>query len=304
MLHISLAAETIGHIAGMPVTNSLLATWITMAVLFIFTWAATRNLTQVPSAMQSVAELIIGGLYDFFGSVTGHYVKKFFPVVASIFLFVIMANWIGLLPGVGTIGFTEKIESEVTAESHTAVVEHETTSVPPESVVENGHAVAPTAPAIAEAPLHEATVATTTTAEKSAEHGETRFVPLLRAATADLNMTLALAIVAVIAIQYFGFSIIGFHYSSKFFNFSNPIMFILGILELMSEISKIISFAFRLFGNIFAGEVLLAVLAFLMPFVIPLPFLLMELFVGFIQALVFSMLTAVFLNVAVSHGDH
>ena len=135
------------------------------------------------------------------------------------------------------------------------------------------------------------------------EKHEAEFVPLLRAATADLNMTVALAIFAVIAIQYFGFSIVGFHYSAKFFNFESPIMFILGILELMSELSKIISFAFRLFGNIFAGEVLLAVLAFLMPFVVPLPFLLMELFVGFIQALVFSMLTAVFLNVAVSHGE-
>ena len=80
-------------------------------------------------------------------------------------------------------------------------------------------------------------------------------------------------------------------------------MFYVGILELISDISKIISFAFRLFGNIFAGEVLLAVMAFLMPFIIPLPFLMMELFVGFIQALVFSMLTAVFLNLAVSHGE-
>ncbi|HUD19634.1 MAG TPA: F0F1 ATP synthase subunit A [Patescibacteria group bacterium] len=240
MLHISLAAERIGSILGMPITNSLLATWVTMAVLIIFSWAATRNLQMIPSGIQVIAEVLIGGLYDFFKSVTGEkHINKFFPLVASFFLFIITANWLGLLPGFGTIGFF---------------------------------------------------------------HGE-EFVPLLRAATADLNMTIGLALVAVIAIQYFGFKVVGFHYSSRFINFSNPIMFLLGILELVSELSKVISFAFRLFGNIFAGEVLLAVMAFLMPFLVPLPFLTLELFVGFIQALVFSMLTAVFLNVAVSHGE-
>jgi F-type H+-transporting ATPase subunit a len=134
------------------------------------------------------------------------------------------------------------------------------------------------------------------------KEAEVEFKPIFRASTADLNMTLALALIAVIAIQYFGFQVVGFHYSSKFINFKNPIEFVLGILEFLSELSRIISFTFRLFGNIFAGEVLLAVMAFLMPFIVPLPFLMLELFVGFIQALVFSMLTAVFLNVAVSHG--
>ncbi|MEK7119573.1 MAG: F0F1 ATP synthase subunit A, partial [Patescibacteria group bacterium] len=161
----------------------------------------------------------------------------FFPLLASLFLFIITANWMGLLPGVGTIGFF---------------------------------------------------------------HGE-EFTPLLRGATADLNTTLGLALVAVLAIQYFGFVTVGGHYSTRFLNFKNPIEFFLGILEMVSEVSKVISFAFRLFGNIFAGEVLLTVMAFLMPFIVPLPFLMLELFVGFIQALVFSMLTAVFLNVAVSH---
>ena len=256
---------------------------------------------MIPSGIQSVAELIIGGLYDFFGTVTGHHIKKFFPVVASIFLFVIIANWVGLLPGVGTIGFTHTLEAvhEATVETHTAETK------PSEEVTDDHGAVVQKVAddhAVESKPA-EVKTAVEEKAPAEASHGEAKFTPLLRAATADLNMTVALAIFAVIAIQYFGFSIVGFHYSSKFFNFSNPIMFILGILELMSEISKIISFAFRLFGNIFAGEVLLAVLAFLMPFVIPLPFLLMELFVGFIQALVFSMLTAVFLNVAVSHGE-
>jgi F-type H+-transporting ATPase subunit a len=169
----------------------------------------------------------------------GHHIKKAFPILASLFLFIIVANWMGLLPGVGTVGFYE---------------------------------------------------------------GE-RFVPLLRGATADLNTTIALAIIAFFAIQYFGFSTLGVQYSKRFLNFSNPIMFFVGLLEIVSDLSKVISFAFRLFGNIFAGEVLLAVMAFLMPFLAPMPFLIMELFIGFIQALVFSTLTAVFINVAVAHEE-
>lgn len=239
MPHISLAAERLWVIAGFPVSNALVTTWFVMGVLLLLSIGVTRSLRLVPGSVQSTAELLIGGLYDFFHSVTGKHTKQFFPLLASLFLFIITANWVGLLPGVGTIGFFR----------------------------------------------------------------EKGFVPLFRGSTADINMTLALAIIAVGAIQYFGFKAVGIHYSSRFFNFKDPIYFAMGLLEIVSEVSRIISFAFRLFGNIFAGEVLLTVMAFLMPFIAPLPFLTMELFVGFIQALVFAMLTAVFLNVAVSHGE-
>ena len=239
MLTISIAAEKIGTLWAFPITNSLLATWLVMAVLIVFSWAATRRLSLIPSGIQTTAEVLVGGLHDFFSSVTGKYVNAFFPLIASLFFFIITANWMGLLPGFSTIGFY---------------------------------------------------------------HGE-EFVPLLRGATSDLNTTIALALIAVCAIQYFGFRLIGLHYGKKFLNFKDPIAFFTGILETISEFSRIISFAFRLFGNIFAGEVLLAVIAFLIPFIAPLPFLTLELFVGFIQALVFSMLTAVFLNVAVSHEE-
>lgn len=267
MLKISLAAERIGFLFGLPITNSLLATWLTMVCLFIFAYFATRKMSLRPSGIQSIAEMIVGGLYDFFSAVTGHHIAKFFPLLASLFLFIITANWIGLLPGVGTVGLyhQEEVKEAVTT-THVEETEPAT-----HEIVE--------------------------------EKEEVEFIPLLRAATADLNMTVGLAIVAVFAIQYFGFSLVGFHYSSRFLSFKDPMAFVMGILEILSETSKVISFAFRLFGNIFAGEVLLAVLAFLMPFIVPLPFLMMELFVGFIQALVFSMLTAVFLNVAVSHGE-
>lgn len=241
MPHITLTAEKIGELYGLPITNSLLTTWLVMAILVFISFILTRKISIIPSHRQAIAEIIIGGLYDFFHAVVGKHIKTIFPLVITLFLFIISANWIGLLPGIGTIGI---------------------------------------------------------------KHGESTITPIFRPATADINTTLALAVTAVLAIQYFGFSIVGTKYISRFFNLRGPINFFVGILELFSEFAKIISFAFRLFGNIFAGEVLLTVIAFLMPVVIPLPFLAMELFVGFIQALVFSMLTAVFLNVALSHGEH
>lgn len=124
--------------------------------------------------------------------------------------------------------------------------------------------------------------------------------PLLRGDNADLNTTLSLAIISVVLIQVFGIKFLGFRgYMGKFINVKNPIAFFTGILEIISEISKVISFAFRLFGNIFAGEVLLTIMAFLVPILASFPFLLLEIFVGLIQALVFSMLTAVFISVAI-----
>lgn len=244
MPEISLAAEQIFKVGSFSITNSLITTWVTMLILFAIAIIATRKLTLIPSNLQSIIELVVGGLYDFFGKINGKNIKIFFPILASIFIFVLTANWLGLLPGVGTIGFFREAEEHV------------------------------------------------------------KFTPLFRGATADINTTLALALIAVVSIQYFGFLTVGTHYRTRFFTFKDPISFFVGILELVSEFSKIISFAFRLFGNIFAGEVLLTVMAFLMPFIVPLPFLMMELFVGLVQALVFSMLTSVFLNVAVSHGEH
>jgi F-type H+-transporting ATPase subunit a len=253
MLEISLSAEKIGSIGNFPITNSLLATWIVMGILLCVSLALRPTFRLIPSYPQQIAEIIIEGLQDFFHTVMGHNLEKAFPLLATLFLFIILANWFGLVPGVGTIGFYKSIASR----TQTAV------STP-----------------------------------KNDSLQEKKFVPLLRGATADLNTTIALAIIAFFSIQYFGFINLGAAYAKRFINLSNPIMFFVGILEIISDFSKVISFAFRLFGNIFAGEVLLAVMAFLMPFIAPLPFLALELFIGFIQALVFSTLTAVFINVA------
>ncbi len=272
MLEISLAAEPIAHIGSFPITNSLALTWLVMALLFIISLNISRKISLVPSHGQSIIESVIEGLYSFFESVVGHHVKALFPLIASLFLFILVANWIGLVPGVGTVGFFH------TTKEQPVVVEAQQEGVIQEPIEESR-----------ESEMVEAT--------------ETKFVPLFRGPTADLNTTIALALIAFIAIQYFGFKTLGIKYGSRFVNLKNPIMFFVGLLEIISDISKIISFAFRLFGNIFAGEVLLAVMAFLMPFIAPMPFLALELFVGFIQALVFSTLTAVFVNVAVSHDE-
>jgi len=239
-IHISLPAQTLFHIGEFPVTNTLLITWIVMLLLIIFSYGVSRKLKSKPGKLQTVVEMVIGGIYGLFEKVTGRHTAKFFPLLATIFLFVLFINWTGLLPGLESI-FLKSIE--------------------------NGHE------------LH---------------------LPLLRAPSTDLNFTLALAIIAVVFIQYQGLRNLGVNYLSKFINFKSPIDFFVGILEIISEFAKIVSFAFRLFGNIFAGEVLLIVIAALVPLVAPLPFLALEIFVGFIQAIVFSMLTAVFLNVAVS----
>lgn len=139
-------------------------------------------------------------------------------------------------------------------------------------------------------------------------HGETLNVPIFRSMNADVNMTLAIAMVAVIMTQVFGIATLGIlPYAGKFFvpPWRDPIGTFVGILELVAEFAKIISFSFRLFGNIFAGEVLLVVISFLMPYIAPIPFLGLEIFVGFIQALVFSMLTLVFIKMATAaHGGH
>lgn len=288
MLEISLAAETIAHIGSFPITNSLALTWLVMAILFGISIAVSRSLTIVPSHGQSIIETVIEGLYNFFESVVGHHVKALFPLIASLFLFILVANWIGLLPGVGTVGFFHA------APQHEAIANIQTT----EGTVTNSHET----PVIAEV-QEGAVVQETIESVGEEENTETKFTPLFRGPTADLNTTIALALIAFMAIQYFGFKTLGLKYGSRFVNLKNPIMFFVGLLEIISDISKVISFAFRLFGNIFAGEVLLAVMAFLMPFIAPMPFLMLELFVGFIQALVFSTLTAVFVNVAVSHDE-
>lgn len=245
-MNISFLPEHLFSLGGFPITNSLLVAWLAIAILIAFAYFSTRKMELIPKNKgQYLAEMVVGFLYDLVSGVTGDdkQTKKFFPLVATIFLFVLLSNWLGLLPGVGSMGFFEEV----------------------------------------------------------AGSEEKILVPLFRAGSADLNFTLGLAIISVFAIQFFGIAALGvFKYGKKFINFKSPISFVVGILELVGEVAKVISFSFRLFGNVFAGEVLLIVITFLVPYIVPLPFYFLEVVVGLIQAFIFSMLTVVFLKMAVT----
>lgn len=257
-----LPAEVIGHFLGFPITNSLIAAWLTIIVVVGFSYAVTRRMKVVPGRLQSAFELLLGWLYNFCRQVAGEENgRKFFPVVTTIFLFVIFNAWLSLIPGFGSITVT------------TAGGEH---------------------------------------------------VHLLRSANTDINMPLALALVSFVFVEYFGLKSSGIRYLRKFFNvgqffsslgqivrgrlrvglsglITGVIHIFVGFLEALSEFVRIISFTFRLFGNMTAGEILLLVAAFLIPWVFALPFYGLELLVGFVQALIFGGLTLVFLTLAVAH---
>jgi len=243
MHEISLAAEKLFSLFGFPVTNAILLSFVSLLVLAILGLVIKFKLKPIPGKLQSVFELLMEQILKLMDTVLGnrHLSEKYLPLVATIFLFIVTSNWLGLFPGVGPLGL--EIESQ-------------------------GHHV---------------------------------FTPLFRAPAADLNFTIALAIIAVFGVNLFGFLALGFkRHAGKFFNFKNPIFSFAGILEFISEFVKIISFSFRLFGNVFAGEVLLIIVGFLVPYAVPLPFLFLEVFVGFIQAFIFAMLTLVFIAMAVS----
>ncbi len=246
-MNISIVAEPLFEIAGFPVTNSMLVGIVMSVLLIIFGLCARRRLTLVPRGAQNFFETILEQVLGMIDSVTHNRAqsKKFFPLIATIFLLIISVNWAGLLPGAGSVGIRE---------------------------------------------THE---------------GAEVLIPFIRSTSADLNFTIALAIISVITVQIVGITSIGFFkYAGRFINFSNPLNFFVGILELVSEVAKLISFSFRLFGNIFAGEVLLTVMTVLVPYIIPLPFLALEVFVGFIQAFVFAILTLVFLKMASEEMTH
>lgn len=307
--HISISAETVLHLFNIPITNSILTSLVVSAILIIFALVAKKKLNMKdvfgrPATFQNFSEMVVEMFYNFVNSVT-HNQKKtqvFLPFIASFFLWILLNNWLGLLPGVGTIGLTSEPESANLPSIEVQAQEVKSTADLIEIKV-NEVDVAPEV--VGTAPEGVGTEIITTQEEASEGEHEKTFIPILRAGTADINTTLALAMISVFFTQVFGFKYLGFGYFKKYLNFSSPIMFFVGLLELILEFAKVVSFAFRLFGNVFAGEVLLAVIMSLAPVIAPMPFYGMELFVGFIQALVFSMLTLVFFNMAtISHDEH
>jgi F-type H+-transporting ATPase subunit a len=280
-LHISISAEKLFSIGNLVITNSMFTSMVVSAILIAFALLVNLQLkkTNKPTGLQNFAEYIIEALHELIHGVTGDLKKTrlFFPIISSFFLWILLNNWLGLVPGVGTIRIIEQPETETHLEETMEVEADESMKVEEQTGLIDSAQASET--------------------EEQTSHGPT-YIPVLRPGTADLNTTIALAIISILATQIFGIKYLSFGYFKKFINFSSPIMFFVGILELISEFAKIISFAFRLFGNIFAGEVLLVVMAFLLPLVVPMPFYGLEIFVGFIQALVFAMLSLVFFNMA------
>ncbi len=244
-MHISLVAEKIFSIGGWPINNSLLAGLVGSLIIMVLFGLAGRSVVKHPRSrlaqiVESISEALLGLIEDVVRD--RKRAERFFPLLMTLFMFILVNNWLGLLPGIGSI-----------------------------------------------------TIAT--------EEGT---VPLLRGANADLNTTLALAVISVVMTQVYAVKELGIgKHLRKYFSL-NPILSFVGLLEIISEFSKMISFSFRLFGNIFAGEVLLIVISGLVPIVGPLPFFALELFVGLVQALVFTMLSLVFLSIASSEhgGEH
>lgn len=283
----SLGSETIIEIAGFPIRNSMVMAWIAMLILVVVAVLYKRKSSNlVPRGLQNFVEMLIEGLFNFFDTIVQDRKKTrmFFPVVATIFLFIITSNWLGIFPGVGSIGLKEEAEVAESGEVIEAPYAQMAEPIIPGEVI----------PDDLDSPEEKAVAA------ESVEE-KTHLLHFFRTGFADVNMTLALALISVILTQFFGIKALGFfHYAGKFFvnPFRDFIGFFVGLLEFVSEFAKLISFSFRLFGNIFAGEVLLVVIGFLAPYIAPLPFYGLELFVGFVQALVFALLTIVFMKSA------
>lgn len=245
--HVALAAETLFQIGPLPITNAIITTWFVTMILLAFAYLATKKITAVPTGLQNVAEAAVEALESLVFSIAAEKTKVFLPIIATFFFFIIIGNYFGLLPGVGSIGFYEQ-----------STINHE--------------------------PV---------------------FVPFFRSMNSDLNTTAALAIVSLIATHFLAIRYLGLiGYVKKFINI-NPIFLFVGLLEIIGEATKILSLSFRLYGNIFAGEVLLTTASTkLFAFIIPIPFYFLEILVGFIQALIFSMLTLVFMVILTQKEAH
>ena len=273
------------HPEGFVITNAMLMAVLVTIVLVILSLLATRGIKLAPRGWQNFVEYSFDAMYNTFGSVDRRYITRFWPLVGTIFFYVLISNWLALIPGVLSFGYW--------IDEATLHGEEAEARVAPNTLLASAGSSDQLAP--------NAIV----TAQEEEEHGQV-LVPFFRSPSADLNNTLMLGLVAFCFIEFWGFKELGIGYLRKFWPIKDygAVGAFVGPLELISEFVRIISFAFRLFGNIFAGEVMILVMLFLFP-LLPLPFLALELFVGFIQAFVFAILTMAFSSLATqSHGDH
>lgn len=287
--HIALPAENVAgpffEFAGQPfyLTNTIVALLLADVMLIVMAFSfyrATRKKDAIPTGISGAVEGLLEGLYNLTEGTAGKWTSTIFPVFATITLMLLAWNWTELIPGVDSIGWIEPVK----AGQH---------GFPKEEVMPGFFAIVKPD-------------------ESSEEASQYLITPFVRVASTDLNFTLALAVISVFAVQGIGIRALGLKYFTKFFNtktlFSVPIFgvidFAVGLLEMVGEFAKILSFAFRLFGNIFAGSVLLFVIGTLVPVAAQTGFLMLEFFVGLIQAIVFGMLTMVFMSQATISHDH
>ncbi|OGG72701.1 ATP synthase F0 subunit A [Candidatus Kaiserbacteria bacterium RIFCSPLOWO2_01_FULL_53_17] len=241
-IHVALSAERLGEFLGIPITNTLITTWVVMAVLIAIAFLTRNRLQFIPNRTQALLEWMFEFVYDYVIETLGsrEMARRFFPLLMTIFIFVLFLNWFEFLPGVGSITF-------------------------------DGH-------------------------------------PLFRGANTDLTVPLVLAIMSFLVIEITGIMAIGvWKYGGKFLQnpLRSPIGFVIGIIELIGEMVRVVSLSFRLFGNILAGAVIISVATFFAPYGAPGLLMLFELFIGLLQAAIFALLTLFFIKLAIEepHGE-
>ncbi len=297
-----LPAPVIFHIGGWGITNSMIGSWITVVFLIGISVLITRRMKIVPTRLQGLFESLLGWIYDFVIGISGEEnARKFFPVVCTIFLFVAFNAWLSLIPGF--VSFQIQRYEALPAETH--VVMNAESGGQPELVYDNG------TPYETEASL----------VSKDGEYYLLEKEEIIRAANTDINVPIAIAVFSVLWTLVMGVRFLGPGWFKQYFNFGPMfravggvfrgkfnlmglfdafIAIFVGGLEFLSFWIRIISFAFRLFGNMTAGEILLLIISFLVPWVLAPIFYGLELLIGFVQALVFAGLTAVFVTMAVA----
>ena len=303
--------ETLATVGPLDILNTLFSAWVIIALLLIICFFATRKIAMVPSGFYNFFEAIIEGIYNFVTGLAGEKNgRRFFPVIATFFIYIAFANWMSLTPIFNSIGAYVPLHAEEDQFHEHAYVFKETGGIsllmPKSEFVEIDAHDCAAGPAGDDCRHHAID-------EAAAEHtgdGEKLGVlfPYLRGINTDLMTTLSFAIMSAIFVEYWGITSLGFFkYAGKFVNFKSPISFFVGILEFIAEMARLVSFSARLFGNMLAGEILLFVMTFLVGLAAPIlvVFYGLEVFVGAIQAFVFGTLTLVFAMLAVtSHDEH
>jgi F-type H+-transporting ATPase subunit a len=241
-----------------------------MIVISVVAYFVGKNIKKIPSKTQTFFETAFSFALGYIEEVleSRELAKRFFPLIATLFIFILMGNWFGLLPGVGSLYIEKPVEVEASESKEIQQTHEGTTYIVPEGQY---------------------------------TEVETHHVELFHPTSVDLNFTLALAIVSFFIVEISGILYVGaLHYAGKFFNFKSVIGFFVGIIELFSELARLVSFSFRLFGNMFAGKTLIIVATFFIPLIVPVPLMVYEIFVGLIQASIFSILTLFFIKLAIS----